>query len=159
MILKMLKKSLLIVVMMFAFTANANVNQIKQYSVVVCNDSMKHETGNWTATYYGNTYKGVRYTANGDRFNMNAMTCAAPKKYKFGTWLKVENVKNGKSVVVKVTDRGAFGNSNIDLAYGAFGKISDHRSGRIKIKVYDLGNYRMTNKNVASSSGKSKNLL
>ena len=107
---------------------------------VLNNDTIIPEDGKWTATYYGNTYKGVRHTANGEMFNMNAMTCAAPKKYKFGTYLRVENKANGKSVVVRVTDRGGFGNRCIDLTYGAFGKISAHRTGRIKVNVYDLGN-------------------
>ena len=95
-------------------------------------------TANYTATYYGNNYKGMRHTANGDVFNMNAMTCAAPKHYKFGTLLKVTNVSNGKSVIVKVTDRGGFGNRVIDLTYGAFGKIANHKSGRIKVHVEEV---------------------
>ena len=92
------------------------------------------QTG-WTATYYGNNYKTVRHTANGDVFNVNAMTCAAPKKFKFGTKLKVTNLENNKSVIVRVNDRGRFGNHVIDLTYGAFKKISEHKKGRIKVKV------------------------
>ena len=46
---------------------------------------IKTEKGNWTATYYGNHYKSRRLMANGDVFNVHAMTCAAPKKFKFGT--------------------------------------------------------------------------
>ena len=107
---------------------------------IIDKDTIKPEEGQWTATYYGNTYKGVRHTANGEKFNMRNMTCAAPKKYKFGTYLRVENKANGKSVVVRVTDRGGFGNRCIDLTYGAFGKIAAHRTGRIKVNVYDLGN-------------------
>jgi rare lipoprotein A len=87
------------------------------------------------ATYYGNTYKGVRYTANGDRFNMYSMTCAAYKNYKFGTKLKITNPSNGKSVIVKVTDRGAFPKTTIDLTYGAFAKIAQHKLGRVKVEV------------------------
>ena len=93
------------------------------------------ETGHWTATYYGNHYKGKRKTANGDVFNMHAMTCAAPKKFKFGTRLRITNLKNNKSVIVKVTDRGGFGNHTIDLTYGAFAKIARHKDGRIKVRV------------------------
>ena len=93
------------------------------------------EKGHWTATYYGNTYKTARRTANGERFNINAMTCAAPPKYKFGTMLRVTNLANKKSVVVRVTDRGHLGHYTIDLTYGAFGKIAKHRDGRVKIKV------------------------
>jgi rare lipoprotein A (peptidoglycan hydrolase) len=93
------------------------------------------EKGHWTATYYGNTYKTARRTANGERFNMNAMTCAAPPKHKFGTMLRVTNLANNKSVVVRVTDRGHLGHYTIDLTHGAFGKIAKHRDGRVKIKV------------------------
>lgn len=93
------------------------------------------EKGNWTATYYGNHYKKQRKTANGDIFNVRAMTCAAPKKFKFGTKLKVTNLDNNKSVIVKVNDRGGFGNNVIDLTYHAFKKIADHSNGRIKVKV------------------------
>lgn len=96
------------------------------------------ESGNWTATYYGN-FKPIsdkpRYTANGDVFNKYAMTCAAPKRFKFGTKLKVTNLENNKSVIVRVNDRGRFGNHVIDLTYGAFKKISEHKKGRIKVKV------------------------
>lgn len=86
------------------------------------------------ATYYGNNYKGRRHTANGDVFNMHAMTCAS-NTHRFGTWLLVENLANGKSVIVKVTDRGGFKRGNVDLTYGAFGKIASYRSGRIKVKI------------------------
>ena len=80
------------------------------------------------ASYYGNTYRYVngkpRYTANGDVFDMNAMTCAS-MIHPFGTMLKVTNTKNGKTVIVRVTDRGRFAKNKIDLTYGAWGKIAD----------------------------------
>jgi rare lipoprotein A len=87
-------------------------------------------------------YKGgsVR-TANGDYFKpYTALTCAAHDKYPFGTILKVTNKSNGKSVVVKVNDRGKFYNYNgcendIDLTHFAFGKISDHSKGRVNVKI------------------------
>lgn len=124
---------------LFSVTSiNANNDVIKGINNINDTTSIKHEVGNWTATYYGNTYKTVRRTANGDVFNMNAMTCAAPKSYKFGTKLKITNLSNGKTVIVTVTDRGGFGNRTIDLTYGAFGKIANHRSGRIKITVQVL---------------------
>lgn len=87
------------------------------------------------ATHYGNKYKTTRRTASGKIFNVNAMTCAAPKKYKFGTKLKVTNPKNKKSIIVEVTDRGAFGNGIIDLTYGAFKKIAHPKAGKIKVHI------------------------
>ena len=120
-----------IILTMFCTVQSNNVETRQQKQTTT---AVKHH-GIYTATYYGNRYKTVRHTANGDIFNMHAMTCAAPKKYKFGTMLKVTNVHNGKSVTVKVTDRGGFGNNVIDLTYGAFGRIADHSSGRIKVNV------------------------
>ena len=110
-------------------STNANTQKQKHTETVI------ERQGNWTATYYGNQYRTIRRTANGDVFNMNAMTCAAPKKYKFGTRLKVTNIVNGKSVVVRVNDRGGFGSNVIDLTHGAFGKIANHSSGRIRVNV------------------------
>ena len=116
---------------MFCTVSYSNVNTLKQTQTTT---AVKHH-GIYTATYYGNRYKTVRHTANGDVFDKNAMTCAAPKHYKFGTMLKVTNVNNGKSVTVRVNDRGGFGNKTIDLTHGAFGKIANHSSGRIKVNV------------------------
>lgn len=95
----------------------------------------KKNYGQWSATYYGNKYRTTRRTANGEAFNMHAMTCAAPRKYKFGTKLRVTNLANHKSVIVRVNDRGGFGHKVIDLTYDAFGKIAKHKLGRIKVKI------------------------
>lgn len=102
-----------------------------------CSFTTSHKNHSWTATFYGNNYKTVRHTANGEIFNKNAMTCAAPQCFKFGTKLKVTNVSNGKSVIVKVTDRGKnnLNNNTIDLTHGAFGKIAEHKHGRIRIAI------------------------
>ena len=56
------------------------------------------------ASYYGPGFHGRR-TANGERFDMHAMT-AAHRTLPFGTLVKVTNLSNGKSTVVRVTDRG-----------------------------------------------------
>ena len=73
---------------------------------------------------------------------MNAMTCAS-MIHPFGTILKVTNTKNGKSVIVRVTDRGRFSSNKLDLTYGAWGKIAEldkngnpnYRAGILPIKV------------------------
>ncbi len=59
-----------------------------------------------TASYYAENYNHRR-TASGERFNNNAMT-AAHRTYPFGTKLRLTNIKNHKSVVVRVNDRGPF---------------------------------------------------
>lgn len=127
---------ILLLFMLGTVSVNSQANDKRNNSIIV-------KEGKWDATYYGNTYKGRRYTANGDVFNMNAMTCAAHKDFPFGTRLKVTNIQNGKSVIVKVTDRGGFANkypNRLDLTYGAFGKIAAHRLGVILIKVEVLKN-------------------
>ena len=135
-----MKKIFILSVMTFCLTVSSNAVTIEiDDSLEVCTDNIPFEYGDWTATYYGNTYKTQRWTANWEKFNMNAMTCAAPRRYKFNSYLLVVNVVNGKGVVVKVTDRGAFGERTIDLTHGAFAKIATHREGRIKIKLYQLG--------------------
>jgi rare lipoprotein A len=57
-------------------------------------------------SYYSSKFEGRR-TASGERFSNNALT-AAHREYPLGTKLRLTNVKNGKSVVVRVNDRGPF---------------------------------------------------
>lgn len=63
------------------------------------------------ASWYGRWHQG-RLTSNGERFNRFKFTCAH-KTLPFGTRLRVTNVKNGKSVVVRVSDRGPFRHQRI----------------------------------------------
>ena len=88
-----------------------------------------------TVTYYGDKFHG-RKTANGERFNQNAMTCAS-NTHKFGTHLKVTNTANGKSVVCRVNDRGGFGKYGVtlDLSKGAFAQIASLSQGRARVTI------------------------
>lgn len=91
-----------------------------------------------TASYYGPGFHGKK-TADGSVFNQNAMTTACYPGIKLGTKLKVTNVANGKSVVVKCNDRGSFhkakyGHRALDLSKGAFSKIANTKTGVIKVK-------------------------
>ncbi|MFM1842092.1 MAG: rare lipoprotein, partial [Cyanobacteriota bacterium] len=80
------------------------------------------------ASWYGPGFHGRR-TANGERFNQYAMT-AAHKSLPFGTKVKVTNLRNGKSVVVRINDRGPFIRGRvIDLSKGAAQAIGVHSSG------------------------------
>ncbi|QUX94363.1 septal ring lytic transglycosylase RlpA family lipoprotein [Marinomonas sp. CT5] len=86
------------------------------------------------ASYYANKYQG-RKTASGERFNQKAMT-AAHKRLPFGTKVKVTNVDNGKSVVVRVNDRGPFVSGRIiDLSKSAFERIGNTRHGVIEVEI------------------------
>ncbi len=88
-----------------------------------------------TVTYYGDKFHG-RKTANGERFNQNAMTCAS-NTHKFGTHLKVTNTANGKSVVCRVNDRGGFGKYGVtlDLSKGAFAQIAPLSQGHARVTI------------------------
>jgi len=69
-------------------------------------------------------------------FNENLLECAS-WKYPLGTVLKVTNLENGKSVVVRVVDRGPAKRLGriIDLTKYAFSQIANLRQGLIKVKV------------------------
>lgn len=70
------------------------------------------------ASYYGPGFHG-RKTASGQRFNMNAMTCAH-RTAKFGSHLRVTNLKTGRSIVCLCNDRGPFVRGRvIDLSRAA----------------------------------------
>jgi rare lipoprotein A len=70
------------------------------------------------ATWYGQELAGNR-TASGERFNPNGLT-AAHRSLPFGTCLRVSNPKTGRSVAVRVNDRGPFTKgASLDLSYGA----------------------------------------
>lgn len=87
----------------------------------------------FTCTWYGSAFHG-NYTKSGEIFDKNKLTCAS-NHFKLGTRLKITNIENGKSVVVKVNDTGSFKDKNIDLSEGAFKRIANLKQGRIEIKV------------------------
>lgn len=88
------------------------------------------------ASYYGAGEKLNDQVACGWDFNENLLECAS-WKYPLGTVLKVTCLETGKSVVVRVTDRGPAKRLGrlIDLTKYAFSQIADLRQGLIKVKV------------------------
>ncbi|KAJ8740462.1 septal ring lytic transglycosylase RlpA family protein [Aeromonas jandaei] len=90
------------------------------------------ETG--YASYYADRYHGKK-TASGELYRNN-LNSAAHMELPFGSMVRVTNLANGKSVVVKVNDRGAFKSGRIiDLSKSAFSSIANIREGVIKVKV------------------------
>ena len=70
------------------------------------------------ASYYHDKFHGRRM-ANGQPYNRDSFTCAH-RRYPLGTWLRVANPKNGRAVVVQVTDRGPYSRTfTIDLSRAA----------------------------------------
>lgn len=85
------------------------------------------------ASWYGETHHG-RTTASGEKYNMYDYT-AAHKTLKFGTKLLVTNIKNGKTVTVRVNDRGPYVKSrDLDLSKVAFKQIANLKAGTINVK-------------------------
>lgn len=86
------------------------------------------------ASHYGigDGYHGRR-TASGERFNAYGHS-VAHRWLPFGTRLRVVNPHNGRSVVVRVNDRGPFvGGRSLDLSYGAFSRISNPGRGVARV--------------------------
>ena len=94
--------------------------------------------GHGTASYYGKRFHG-RMTANGELFDMNAMT-AAHKTLPLGTYVRVHNLANGKSIEVRVNDRGPFVRGRIiDLSYTGATKLDIVGPGTAPVEIVALG--------------------
>ena len=86
------------------------------------------------ASYYGPGFHG-RTTANGERFDSQAMTFAH-RTMPFGTKIRVTNQDNGRSVIVRGNDRGPFyGSRIIDLSEGAFSRIASLGQGLANVCI------------------------
>jgi len=86
------------------------------------------------ASWYGPNFHG-RKTSSGEPYDMYAMT-AAHKTLPLPTYARVTNVRNGRSAVVKINDRGPFhGNRIIDLSYSAARKLGVVAKGTAMVEV------------------------
>jgi rare lipoprotein A len=91
-----------------------------------------------TASYYANKFQG-RTTANGEIFDQQKMT-AACNVLPLGTWIRVTNLRNSRSVIVRVTDRlHARMTRLVDLSRAGAEKLNYIKSGLTRIKVEVLG--------------------
>lgn len=89
------------------------------------------------ASFYGGRLHGSM-TASGERFNQNDFT-VAHKTLPFGTKVRVTNPNNGKSVIVRINDRGPYvKNRVIDLSTASFKAIEDPNIGVIKDVIIDV---------------------
>ena len=88
------------------------------------------------ASWYGSVFNG-RKTASGETYNMYDMTACHPT-LPFGSVVKVVNLRNRKSVVVRITDRGDLGSNNgriIDLSFAAAEKLQMTQAGLARVSV------------------------
>lgn len=89
------------------------------------------------ASWYGTQFHGRR-TSNGERYDMFAMTAAHPT-LPLPTYVKVTNLENGKTIVVKINDRGPFHQGRlIDLSYVAAAKLGVLTRGTAHVEVESI---------------------
>src|SRR5579863_2182792 len=94
------------------------------------------------ASWYGSVFNG-RKTASGETYDMNAMTACHPT-LPFGSMVRIVNLRNRKSVVVRINDRGDLGTNNgriIDLSFAAAQKLQMTQAGlaRVSVEVLSMG--------------------
>lgn len=106
------------------------------YFMIPC-CAQKHQHGK--ASFYSKRATGSR-SASGQKIHHDSLTCAH-RYYPFGTLLKVTNLRNDKSVIVKVIDRGPFGRGRIiDLSWAAAKEIDMIAQGVATVKVERMDN-------------------
>ena len=118
-------------------TKGASKKPFHQKFGTVKSKQIDHQKGNslyMVTSYYGKKFHG-KPTSNGETFDMKGLT-AAHKTLPFGTVLKVTNEDNGKSVTVRINDRGPFvAGRDLDLSFGAAKKIEMITAGVKTLKV------------------------
>ncbi|NOR81764.1 MAG: septal ring lytic transglycosylase RlpA family protein [Methyloprofundus sp.] len=86
------------------------------------------------ASYYADVFQGKK-TASGELYDKNKLT-AAHKTLAFGTKVKITDLKNNKSVIVTITDRGPHSKKRmVDLSYAAAEKIGLVKAGLSKVRL------------------------
>ena len=119
-------------------------NRISNYNIEQLNEANSepvltaHHSGfRGKASWYGPGFHG-RLTANGERYNQYALT-AAHRSLPFGTRVRVTNVNNGRSVIVRINDRGPFIRGRvIDLSTAAASNIGMIHHGVVQVRLQVL---------------------
>jgi rare lipoprotein A len=95
------------------------------------------DRGTLKASWYGPKFHG-KVTANGEVYDQMALT-AAHKYLSFGTLLKITNPKNGKSVIVRINDRGPYiEGRELDLSKGAAIELGILAKGVARVKIQEI---------------------
>lgn len=101
---------------------------------IVASNTVRRFSQTGVASWYGRQFHG-RKTANGETFDMNGLT-AAHRSLPLNCYIRVTNKDNGKSVVVRVNDRGPFhGNRVVDLSYGAAKSLGITNAGTARVNI------------------------
>jgi len=90
------------------------------------------------ASWYGAEFQGSR-TASGERFDQHALT-AASRSFPIGTHVRVTNLANGRSVVVRVNDRGPFVHGRVlDVSHAAATALGMMGRGTARVRIESVG--------------------
>ena len=123
-----------------AATPAAAVTSPAPQSVQLSQPKLPRKIIRGIASWYGSAFDG-RKTASGEQFSMDEMTACHPT-LPFGSEVRVVNLRNHKSVIVRITDRAELVKGRaIDLSYAAADKLQMTKSGlaRVSIEVLSLG--------------------
>jgi|YNPMSStandDraft_2_1061718.scaffolds.fasta_scaffold01607_2 rare lipoprotein A len=122
------------VLLVFSLSGCVSVVHFNQSSKSNENNSIQNYTEEGLASYYSDAFEG-KETASGEIFTQTGLT-AAHRWLPFGTIVKVTNLENGKSILVKINDRGPFvPNRIIDLSKMASQKLGFYNKGIAKVRI------------------------
>ncbi len=128
-------KTFFLLIIFCQFLSFAGVSQARQVST---RNTVSGKIQYGTASFYADKFEGKK-TANGEIFSQKGMT-AAHNSLPLGTWIRVTNLSNHKSVVVKVNDRLHHRNPRlVDLSKTAAKKLGYTGHGLTKVRVDVLG--------------------
>lgn len=136
----MMKGGVVVVTLMLVFGVGASASDpapaVKD-PATHSTKAKKAKTRHWyqigEASWYGTRFQG-RTTANGEPFNMYALTCAH-RSLPLGSWIRVTNLRNHKSIFVRVNDRGPVPEDRVvDLSYAAARAVGIRGLGKVKLE-------------------------
>lgn len=123
-----------ILVIFFSLVIRAQVTEVSRKDTTQSSEPVISKTLYGTASYYADKFNG-RQTANGEIYNSEKMT-AACNVLPLGTWIRVTNLSNNRSVIVKTNDRlHARMKRIVDLSRAAALKLGYINKGLTKVKV------------------------
>ena len=121
-----------------SFESQSNLELSKTSLIPLHTQSVIAKSFGGEASWYGPGFHG-RLTANGERYNQNALT-AAHRFLRFGTRVKVTNLRNGRSVVVRINDRGPYAKGRvIDVSAAAARTLGMVHTGVAPVRIKIIG--------------------
>lgn len=137
----MMKGGVVVATLVLAFGVAASASDsapaAKSATASTAQAGQKPKTHHWyqigEASWYGIHFQG-HTTANGEAFDMNALTCAH-RSLPLGSWIRVTNLRNHKSIFVRVNDRGPVPEDRVvDLSYAAARAVGIHGLAKVKLE-------------------------